>query len=484
MKNHSVRYFGLNLSLASLLENDVHSFSMLERINLMMDGHMRSKGTPMVREYIARDPRTGKPIQTSSTKVSEVSYQPLEGRWSALIPADIMSLAEGSLESREVRWMGVTYTLTRRDGIRALSSVSQNMIPIAHKFLLTAFEDEEDDIRIAALEVLPEFAVRRSDELFDWLSVLLDDASLSVRQAASEALARAAPTFPSGVRSSLENELRSDNRHRRSCAWKGLESLAKTWPDVVADHIDSLLLETEVELRRKAAKLLKTIISRKTSAVWDLVSWALNDEDAIVRRTAAKSLPKLANQDVRMATMFAERAIVDIDAEVRLSAIKTLKRLNRGHGRARDLIIAGARSNDIRVRQACIDLLPSMMSEDELRVLANDLLKTEKDPGLSKQLLEMRFEAALEGTEAQKNAALAPALAVPDLDKEVLRSQGKSVGLLAPQPDEKMQEETPSEPPAQAPPVSTIERRPTQDELMGYHDDEDEYDDMPDEEFY
>jgi hypothetical protein len=47
-----------------------------------------------------------------------------------------------------------------------------------------------------------------------------------------------------------------------------------------------------------------------------------------------------------------------------------------------------------------------------------------------------------------------------------------------------MQEETPSEPPAQAPPVSTIERRPTQDELMGYHDDEDEYDDMPDEEFY
>jgi hypothetical protein len=96
----------------------------------------------------------------------------------------------------------------------------------------------------------------------------------------------------------------------------------------------------------------------------------------------------------------------------------------------------------------------------------------------------MRFEAALEGTEAQKNAALAPALAVPDLDKEVLRSQGKSVGLLAPQTDEKRQEETPSEPPAQAPPVSTIERRPTQDELMGYHDDEDEYDDMPDEEFY
>ena len=49
---------------------------------------------------------------------------------------------------------------------------------------------------------------------------------------------------------------------------------------------------------------------------------------------------------------------------------------------------------------------------------------------------------------------------------------------------QKMQEEMPSEPPAQAPPVSTIERRPTQDELMGYHDDEDEYDDMPDEEFY
>ncbi|MBL6893244.1 MAG: HEAT repeat domain-containing protein [Candidatus Poseidonia sp.] len=218
--------------------------------------------------------------------------------------------------------------------------------------------------------------------------------------------------------------------------------------------------------------------------MWDLVSWALNDEDAVVRRTAAKSLPSLANQDVRMATMFAERAIVDLDAEVRLSAIKTLKRLNRGHGRARDLIIAGARSNDIRVRQACIDLLPSMMSEDELRILANDLLKTEKDPGLSKQLLEMRFEAALEGTEAQKNAALAPALAVPDLDIEVLRSQGKSVGLLAPRPEDKVEGEGPPEPPVQAPPASSVERRPTQDELMGYHDDEDEFDDMPDEEFY
>ena len=39
---------------------------------------------------------------------------------------------------------------------------------------LTAFEDEKPEVRIAALDVLL-FAVRRSDELFDWLSVLLDD---------------------------------------------------------------------------------------------------------------------------------------------------------------------------------------------------------------------------------------------------------------------------------------------------------------------
>lgn len=451
----------------------------------MMDGIMHGKGAPMARKYIARDPRTGKPIEMEQSAQSDVSYEPRKGRWSSLIPSDIMSLAEGSLESRTVRWKGGTHTLTRRDGVRALSKVPQSMITPAHRLLLQAFEDDDPDVRAAGLEVLPEFAVRRSDELFDWLSVLLDDEHAQVRKAASEALARAAPTFPSGVRSSLANELRSTQKQRRDAAWKGLQALTKTWPDVVADHLDSLFLEQDVEIRRKAAKMLNSIVSRKTSVVWDLVSWALHDDDAQVRKTVAKSLPRLAKQDVRMGTVFAERAIIDPDPDVRLAAIRTIEKLNRGHGRARDLILSGARSDDVRVRRSCIAMLPKLMSDDELRVLVDDLLKTESDDKLVETLKGYRFDAMLEGTEEQKNAALSPALPVPEIDREVLIAQGKRVGMqpmqneIAPSKADEPTLPEPSEERANPPP--TFERRPTQDELMGYHDDDDEFDGFFDE---
>ena len=452
----------------------------------MMDGDVQAKGTTMARKYIARDPRTGKPIEVASSTHNDIAYEPVKGKWSALIPADIMSLAEGSLDSRKVRWKETSFTLTRKHGVRALSNVPKSMIFPAHELLLKALEDDDPEIRIAALEVLPEFAVRRSDELFDWLSVLLDDDHNGVQRAASEALARAAPTFPSGVRSSLANELRSSNSQRRKIAWKGLDALAKTWPDVVADHLDSLFLEEDVELRRKSAKMLNTIVSRKTSVVWDLVSWALSDDDVQVRRTVAKSLPRLAKQDVRMGTMLAERAIVDVDADVRLSAIKTIEKLNRGHGRARDLILAGARSDDIRVRRSCIAMLPKLMSEDDLRILVDDLLKTEQDPALAQTLLQFRFDAMLEGTEDQKNAALSPALPVPEIDREVLLAQGKPVGMETSlihvhqtSEEAEVQPEMPNDEDARTPPTTVLreERRPSQDELMGYHDDDD--DDWP-----
>jgi len=451
----------------------------------MMDGVVRTVGTSMSKEYIARDPRTGLPIQTGRESGPQgVSYEPVKGPWSMLLPADMMSLAEGTLDERSVRWNGQDQIMRRKDGVRALSNVPQHMMQAAHRLLLRAFEDPDHRVRIAALEVLPEFAVRKSDELFDWLSVLLDDEHAQVRKAASESLARAAPTFPSGVRSSLENELRSADRHRSACAWRGLEALTNTWPDVVAEHVDTLLLEHDVVLRRKAAKLLNTIVARKTSAVWDLVSWSLADEDVQVRRTVAKSLPKLAKQDVRMGTVLAERAITDTDADVRLAAIRTIERLNRGHGRARDLIIAGTRADDIRVRRACIALLPKITSEDELRTLCDDLLKTESDKQLADTLRSYQYDAALEGTEAEKNAALSPALPVPELDKEILLAEGKRVGMLdaetppARNPSPSQSNPQHSEP--EHPEVATStprdsERRPTQDELMGYYDDDDDF---------
>lgn len=449
----------------------------------MMEGTMRPKGTPMAKEYIARDPRTGKPIQVAQSVTLDASYEPIKGPWMALHPDDIMSLAEGSLSERTVRWMNDTLTMARKDGIRGLGHVPKHMIGPAHSLLLLAFEDDDPAIRIAALDVLPEFAVRRSNELFDWLSVLLDDAHQGVQKAASAALCRAAPTFPSGVRSSLENELRSADKDRSQAAWKGLEALTKTWPDVVADHVDSLLLEQDADLRRRAAKMINAIVSRKTSVVWDLVSWALNDEDAQVRRTVAKSLPRLAKQDVRMGTMFAERAIGDADPDVRLSAIKTIQKLNSGHGRARDLILSGARSLDVRVRRACIDLLPKLMDEDELRSLVDDLLKTENDEKLVQKLMQYRFDAMLEGTEAEKNAALSPALAVPDIDKEVLLAQGKRIGMSPSEPTRAETAEEPQATPTPSEPKPPLLRRPTQDEVMGYHDDEDDEfmdgDDMP-----
>ena len=150
-----------------------------------MDGNLHATGTPMGRNYIARDPRTGKPIEMDRTTTNEVSYEPVQGPWSALVPADSLNLAEGRIDEKSVRWKNETLVMTKRDGIRALSLVTQGMIPTAHQLLLDAFQAEESDFRVAALEVLPEFAVRRSDELFDWLSVLLDDDNLAVRRAFS-----------------------------------------------------------------------------------------------------------------------------------------------------------------------------------------------------------------------------------------------------------------------------------------------------------
>jgi hypothetical protein len=83
----------------------------------------------------------------------------------------------------------------------------------------------------------------------------------------------------------------------------------------------------------------------------------------------------------------------------------------------------------LQVRTACINLLPRLLSEDVLRVTAEELLRTETDSGLIKSLKEMVFDAEIEGTEAQKNLFLAAAIPVPQLDREIAESQGKKLGL-------------------------------------------------------
>lgn len=440
----------------------------------------------MSREYIARDPRTGLPIKVAKTRKSSRKIEKKTGPWVSLSDHDVFSLLNQESDSAVIRWDSRSVTLHRVDALRALGRFHGARIHQAHSLLLKYLESELAEERVAALDVLPEVAVLKSDELFDWLSVLLDDEDTDVRKAASRCLTTTSPIFPSGVHSILANELRSTVRHRSDAAWAGLTGLCDTWPEVVVDHVDSLLLEEEVALRKKATALLKRIVNKGDSAVWDLISWSLNDAEVEVRRIAAKNLPALARKESRMATLFAERALIDPDSEVRLSAIKAVQVMDTDHGRARELVVRGTKSKDIKVRSACIDLLPRLFGEDVLRTMAAELLTSETNDKIIASLKEMVFDVSLEGTEAQKNAQLAPSAPVPALDREVAEAQGVRVGLepirsTDAQPVSKPDSaaipgEVKSPPPADdsKSDAAPLYRAVSQDEMMGYDDDFDD----------
>ena len=205
----------------------------------------------MVREYIARDPRTGLPIATGGRKARKSTKKERTGPWLECTRQEILDLSTGDINEVMVNWDGQRVALSRVDGVLGLGRLKGVWADRAHNSLLLALESEDAKIRIAGLEVLPIVAEQRSDELFDWLSVLLDDDDLGVRKAASSCLEQAAPTFPSGVDSSLAQELRSSIPARSEPAWRGLKALTETWPEVVCDHIDELLLIDDVRLRRK-----------------------------------------------------------------------------------------------------------------------------------------------------------------------------------------------------------------------------------------
>ena len=400
------------------------------------------------RDYIARDPRTGLPINVGTKKKSKKKAlkKTESGPWQGLRKQDIIPLAKGEIGSAKSVWTDRDYQLTQVDGVRALQLLKGFASKEAHKVLLISLESDNPAIRIAALQALPEVAIQKSDEMFDWLSVLLDDDDVNVSMAASNALVISAPVFPSAVETILVNELRSTVGFRQNNAWEALKGLSETWPEVVCVHIDSLMLDGDVKLRIKAAKLLRKVMKKGGSSAWDLLSWALNDESDEVRRIAAKTLPTLANHEPRVATLFAERAMVDIDPAVRISAIKAIQNLDKDNGRAQDIVLTGTRSKDLQVRIACINLLPRLLSEDVLRVTAEELLRSEKNEQLIKSLKEMVFDAEIEGTEAQKNRYLAAALPVPQIDREIAESQGKQIGLDPLPADKKIAEDISEKP--------------------------------------
>jgi hypothetical protein len=385
----------------------------------------------MSREYIARDPRTGRPINVGGgqrrSKLSDVE----EGPWMAIPQQAVIPLATGEIEAYRVGWKEKDYQMTRLDGIKALSILSGVLAHQGHSILLDSLVHDEVEVRIAGLSALPSVAETCPDELFDHLSVLLDDKDASVRLAASACLKRVVPIFPSATESTLSFELRHEKPTRRDAAFLGLGGLCKTWPDVACEHIDELLQEDSIELRRKAAGLLRKVLSKGGAAAWDLIGWALDDVDVETRRQASKCLVPLAHREQRIATILAERAILDSDSKVMLSAIRCIEVLDTDNGRAKDLVLAGCSHKNANVRLACVKILPRLLGDEILRNHCNALMRDETDEKIIAELKQMSFDTQVEGTEAQKNAYLAPAPKVPQIDREIAESQGKIVGLEA-----------------------------------------------------
>ena len=388
------------------------------------------KRVGMTKDYVAIDPRTGKPISFESSKKRAVISVARDGPWNAIPKINIIPLAIGDIQSLSVDWRGKIYTMTRKDGVEALSKIKGSKINGAHDALIKAASSDDSELRIAALNAMPEIAEQKSGELFDYLSVLLDDQDVNVSKVASQTLEIMAPVFPSGVEDSLVNELLSDVPYRSKAAWNGLQALCDVWPEVVCDHIDWLLQEDNPILRRKASKLLKRVVSTASSAAWDLISWSLQDIDTQVRINAANTLPSMVNREAKMAIIFAERALLDTDSKVRNKALQVLQRVDINVGRAKQIIIASTRHPNPEIRRNCIEMLDRILVEEEQRELAEDLLKTEKDEGIKEILRKLLVDISLEGTEAEKNRFLAPAEPVPAIDREVASAMGHAIGLL------------------------------------------------------
>jgi hypothetical protein len=107
-------------------------------------------------------------------------------------------------------------------------------------------------------------------------------------------------------------------------------------------------------------------------------------------------------------------------------------------------------------------MLPVIMVDAEVRIQATELLEQETDKEIRKLLEEMMVDDSLEGTEAQKNAYLAPAEKV-EMDEGSMAIPPTPVEL---QPKEEKKSKDTSRIPD---PI----RRPSQDEIF-YGDEFDE----------
>ena len=381
----------------------------------------------MVDDYVARDPRTGKIIQQRKKTVEKDirSLQPSDGPWQRIPVYEIIKLAEGEIETLELSLTNGGGFVKRTDGIKALARVYENSIPKAHEILLETLDDDDVEIRIAGLEVMPSFSLKLHTDLMIYLSDRLQDEELNVRKIAMQTLQKMSPIFPSGCEDILRRELRSKNKEHRKNAFEALKLTSIAWPETGCLHIDELIREEEVDLRRKGSKILRNIAAKGGPSGWDLIGWSLEDEDAQVRRNAAKCLVTLTNSEPRIALILVEHALNDDDTDVRNSVIRAMKKLDMQSPRVTDMIIRGARSRDLNLRTACVEQLSIILTGDKLRESAAELLRQETNPKLRKRLAALSIDLELDGSESEKNRFLAPVEKVSDENEKEIAMQIK-----------------------------------------------------------
>lgn len=415
-----------------------------------------------MREYIARDPKTGKPLRTGRKRSHglELAYKPGEGAWDALPLDRILPLATGDADIESVIWRDKERLLRRTDAVRALPRIRGKDQQLAHRALESALGDLNPRLRIAGLESLPYCALQHSDSLFEHLHELLEDIDLDVQKAAQKCLIIVAPVFPSVTEETLRRELRVTEKPRQRSAFEALKQISSSWPEVAELHIDELIREEEGELRGLAAALLPRLAKHKSATLWDLVGWCLQDEAVVVRRHAARALVPLAEHAPKVTQIALEIAFFDDDEQVRNSALKASRKLDPNSFRMQRIITDGTRHSDRNIRLSCIKMLPVIMVDAEVRIMASELLHQETDAEIKALLQELMIDESLEGTEAEKNAFLAPAEKA-ERDEGSLSTPPPNA---IPPPEKKVVDSTKTPDPV---------RRPTQDEIY-YGDDFDE----------
>ncbi|MDG1525559.1 MAG: HEAT repeat domain-containing protein [Candidatus Thalassarchaeaceae archaeon] len=421
-----------------------------------------------MRDYIARNPKTGKPLRTGRKrrKHLDLAYKPVEGAWDAIHLDRILPLARGDVEIEPVIWSDKERLMRQPDGIRALPRIRGRDQLDAHEALEGALGSLDTRLRIAGLESLPYCALLHTENLFEHLHELLEDIDVDVQKAAQKCLIIVAPVFPSVTEETMRRELRLSDKVRRRSAFDALKQVADSWPEVAELHIDELIREEEGELRGMAAALLSRLAKHKSATLWDLIGWCLQDEAVVVRRHAARALIPLANHAPKVTQIALEIAFFDDDEAVRNSALKASKKLDPNSFRMQRLITDGTRHSDRNIRMSCIKMLPIIMVDAESRILATELLQQETDSEIQKLLEEMMIDESLEGTEAERNAYLAPA-------EKVERDEGS----LATPPPVMMSPEKEAEPKSPSKLPDPI-RRPSQDEIFYGDDFDDETDDF------